>query len=157
MRRKLKVFLAAFLLTFLLCSPTFAQSQKQDSLFTEIYVYVNDKKVKFDEKPFIENSRTLVPIRFIAETLGYQVEWNEKNQKVTIKNEKHNMILFIGQNRAIIDGKEKILDVAACTKNNRTFVPLRFVSENFDREVKWEETKNSNGRWGFIYINTRGL
>lgn len=37
-----------------------------------------------DSCPFIENSRTYLPIRFIAEQLGATVDWDEYNQQVII-------------------------------------------------------------------------
>ena len=37
-----------------------------------------------DVAPFIENNRTFVPIRFVAESLGYQVEWNDTTRQVII-------------------------------------------------------------------------
>ena len=40
--------------------------------------------LKMDVAPFLKDSRTFVPIRFVAEGLGYNVEWNEREQSVTI-------------------------------------------------------------------------
>ena len=44
----------------------------------------NDETYSFDVSPIIENGRTLVPIRAISDMLGLDVEWNEKNNTVTI-------------------------------------------------------------------------
>jgi hypothetical protein len=38
-------------------------------------VYINERKVTIDAPPVIRNGRTLVPVRFIAENIGYDVEW----------------------------------------------------------------------------------
>lgn len=45
---------------------------------------VNGEEVLLDTKPIIKNNRTLVPIRFIAETFGCDVEWDEKEKEITI-------------------------------------------------------------------------
>ncbi len=50
--------------------------------------YINDKKYTLDVSPTIINGRTVVPIRFIAETLNSYVFWDSKEQKVTIIYEK---------------------------------------------------------------------
>ncbi|WP_429843565.1 stalk domain-containing protein [Brevibacillus sp. FIR094] len=39
--------------------------------------YVDGKRLKMDVSPIIVNKRTLVPIRFISEAFGYQVQWDE--------------------------------------------------------------------------------
>ena len=44
----------------------------------------NDETYSFDVSPIIEDGRTLVPIRAISDMLGLDVEWNEKNNTVTI-------------------------------------------------------------------------
>jgi hypothetical protein len=90
-----------------------------------------------DAAPYIKNSRTMVPMRAIFEELGYFVEYDAKTSRVISSNGYKRMILTIGSNRAIIDGVEKLMPVAAETKNGRTFVPLAFVSENSGATVKW--------------------
>ena len=45
---------------------------------------VNDKETELDSEAFIENDRTYTPVRFIAESLGASVEWNENAQEVII-------------------------------------------------------------------------
>ena len=45
----------------------------------------NGKIIKSDVAPFIQNDRTMVPIRFISETLGYEVGWNNDARLVTVK------------------------------------------------------------------------
>lgn len=44
----------------------------------------NNETYSFDVSPIIEDGRTLVPIRAISDMLGLDVEWNEKNNTVTI-------------------------------------------------------------------------
>ena len=46
--------------------------------------YVNGTAVKLDAAAFVENGRTYLPLRFISETLGAQVAWNEAEKTVTI-------------------------------------------------------------------------
>ena len=104
----------------------------------EIIVYVSDKKVKFDEVPFIENNRTLVPLRAIFEALDATVNWEDNT--VTAKKGNTSISLKIGSKEMIVNGKSVRLDVVAKIKNNRTFVPLRAVSEAFNNTVEWNGT-----------------
>lgn len=41
-----------------------------------------------DAEPFLKNSRTFVPLRFIAEAFGKVVEWNNDTQEVTVYDRK---------------------------------------------------------------------
>lgn len=45
---------------------------------------LNDKVQTLDTAPVIINSRTMLPIRFIAESFGFNIEWNENNKTIII-------------------------------------------------------------------------
>ena len=44
----------------------------------------NGKQLLMDVVPFLKDSRTFVPIRFVSEALGSNVDWNDKTKEVTI-------------------------------------------------------------------------
>ena len=123
----------------------------------DITVKVNDTVIRFpDQNPIIQNERTMVPIRFVAEALGYDVDWNEKDNTAVIDDGK--IILYIGTNKAKINGKSKTLDVASTVVRDRTMVPLRVIAETLDCSVDWiGETKTvlinqkKNGRELSLY------
>ncbi|NMW85907.1 copper amine oxidase N-terminal domain-containing protein [Peptoniphilus sp. AGMB00490] len=98
----------------------------------------NGKIIKSDVAPFIQKDRTMVPIRFISETLGYKVDWNNEKKLVNIKGNDTSIELKINSKKVKVNGKEIELDAPALIKNERTFVPLRFVAENLKAEVKWD-------------------
>ena len=51
------------------------------------YAEKNNEILSLDSSPFIENGRTYVPVRFIAEELGATVSWNADTREVTITRE----------------------------------------------------------------------
>lgn len=102
-----------------------------------VKVLYNDKEITCDVQPFIENGRTLIPVR-MAEQLGYKVTWNESSRTVFLSKDNTNIILTIGNDVAVVNGKEVKLDVPAEITQSRTFVPVRFVAENFGYLVKWD-------------------
>lgn len=70
--------------------PSSVQESSTQSKTIELYIddtniYINGEAKQMDVAPFIENSRTFVPVKFISEALGYQVEWDGTKRKVTIK------------------------------------------------------------------------
>jgi hypothetical protein len=122
----------------------------------DVKVQLYGKNINFpDAKPYIESGRTLVPVRFIAEELGYEVKWNAPERKVSIlKNEKEIELIIDSKSvRSNFGTRNYTLDVPARITNGRTMVPLRFVSEVFENKVSWDantrtaviEVKNGNG------------
>ncbi len=104
----------------------------------DIKIEINGKNIVSDVAPFIDNDRTLVPIRVISENLGYSVNWDNQTRKVTVKNNDKSIELTIGKKEVNINGTNNSIDVAPMIKNERTFVPLRFISESFDNDVNWD-------------------
>lgn len=104
----------------------------------KISIVLNNEVVTTDVEPFLKDNRTFVPVRFISEKLGFKVDWNEKAQLVTITNNNKKIELTIGNKEAKVDGKAAMIDVAPLLKDNRTFVPLRFISENFGVKTSWD-------------------
>jgi N-acetylmuramoyl-L-alanine amidase len=85
-----------------------------------------------------QNGRTLVPVRVVAEELGYTVEWQASARQVTVRNGGTEIRLWIGQRRAVVAGREVSLDTAPAIWSGRTLVPLRFVAENLGLTVGWD-------------------
>jgi len=129
--RKFKSILFSLILLAFLSTNVFANKTPT--------IEYNGKIIKSDVSPFIENDRTLVPIRFISETLGYKVLWDNDSRKVTISGNDVNIELKIDSKNAKVNEKEVELDAPALIKNERTFVPLRFVAENLKADVKWDK------------------
>ena len=98
---------------------------------------VNGQAKKMDAKPFISNSRTLVPLRFIIEAIGGDVQWDGDTRVVTVNSKGKNIILPIDSKKITVDGKEIAIDQAAIIKCDRTYVPIRFVAENLGMNVNY--------------------
>lgn len=98
---------------------------------------VNGQAKKMDAKPFISNSRTLVPLRFIIEAIGGDVAWDGDSRVVTVNSKGKNIILPIDSKKITVDGKEIAIDQAAIIKGDRTYVPIRFVAENLGMNVNY--------------------
>lgn len=90
--------------------------------------------------PVIIADRTFVPIRAIVEALGGTVGWTPAEQKVTIQLDNTSIELWIGQQTAKINGMDKMLEtIPFVSATNRTMLPLRFVIENLDGLVAWDD------------------
>lgn len=98
---------------------------------------INGEVKKMDAKPFIKNDRTLVPLRFIVEAIGGEVNWDNDNRLVTVNSKGKTIELPIDSKTIKIDGKDVNIDQAAIIKGDRTFVPIRFIAENLDMVVNY--------------------
>ena len=110
----------------------------------KITVTVNGAEVVFeDQAPFVENDRTLVPMRAIFEALGATVEWDGETQTVISYDPKSevSIVLQIGSNKLFVNDKMVELDVAAKIVNERTMVPVRAIAEGMNCEVDWDQEK----------------
>lgn len=70
-------------------------------IIDEMVCHVNDKTVLIDVAPCIQGGRTMVPLRFIAETLGAQVSWDSLNRRVDIRVEESNSLDDINEERLV--------------------------------------------------------
>lgn len=108
----------------------------------EINIILNGKKINFqDAKPYmdVQAGRVLVPIRFVAESLGALVEWDPVDRRVDIIKDEINIEFKPDEKRFIINGVEKSMDTAAFIRDDRVYVSLRAVGECLDMDVGWDE------------------
>lgn len=125
-----------FSLSSLLKPPVFAEEP--------LRLHIDGKDVTSAAKPIIQNSRTLVPLRIIAENLGAEVLWDEKERTVLIENDKNSLKLKIDSRLIQITDSEKkffLSDVAPIIINSRTYVPLRLIGNTLGIGVDWSDSK----------------
>ncbi|MGC5328733.1 stalk domain-containing protein [Brevibacillus sp. SYSU BS000544] len=137
LKKTLAIALAFMLLPTVASGVSAATQPKSD-----IQVVYNAKSIVFpDQKPVIKNSRTLVPIRPIAEGLGFKVDWDSKTQTVGIAKASSTVNLVINQKTAKRNGQAITLDTPAQIINGRTMVPVRFIAEALSYQVNWNASE----------------
>ncbi|WP_415803330.1 copper amine oxidase N-terminal domain-containing protein, partial [Marinicrinis lubricantis] len=114
----------------------------------DIQVLIDARKIKLpDAKPYAnEDQRVMVPVRVVSEGLGAKVDWNQAENKVTITKGEKVIQLVANQQNAIVNGKTVQFDTKMTVKQQRVYVPLRFVSEALGQSVMWD----SVSRWVWI-------
>lgn len=109
--------------------------------YSGVKVRINDKLVKFeDQYPVIREDRTLIPVRGLLEALGAKVDWNPDTLCAIVTKDGKEITIPIDINEAYIDGETVPVEVCARLVNGRTMVPLRFITDNFNIEIDWEES-----------------
>lgn len=125
-----KGFILLASLMFLMI-PLYAQSVRY------VDIKFNDELIKqTDEtgRAYIdkETQLTFVPLRFLSDHLNYQTEWNQEEKLVTITNDKKTILISLESPFAIVNDNPVILNAPVVLKDNKIYVPLRFVSEIMD-------------------------
>ncbi|UMZ75081.1 stalk domain-containing protein [Natranaerofaba carboxydovora] len=101
--------------------------------------YLEDELLELDSPPYLKNDRTMVPVRFIAESLDSQVKYDEDTEEVEILYDDKQIKLYLGDKTVELNGEQFELDVEPEIKNDRTMVPLRFINESLGAEVNYDE------------------
>lgn len=115
-----------------------SEASKENS---EIKILVAGKEIKPETPAYIENGRTMVPLRFISEALGEKVDWKADTKTVIVGDNKASLV--IGEKEINANGKKIAIDSPAVIKDSRTFVPLRAISEILGAKVDWESSTRS--------------
>jgi len=103
-------------------------------------VIVNDREVYFREQSPVErDGRVYIPLRGVLERIGAEtIQWRPDRGEVFVANGPREILLRIGDTKALVDGREVWLDAPPILMGERTLVPLRFVSENLGATVRWQ-------------------
>ncbi|MGE5472779.1 MAG: stalk domain-containing protein [Ignavibacteriales bacterium] len=106
-----------------------------------IQLFVDGKAVDFSKygntSPVNKNGTTLVPIRVIADYLDADISYSSKNGKVTLIYKGKTIVLQENKKTATVNNKEIKVDTVVQNIKGRVMVPLRFVSEQFSKDVQW--------------------
>ncbi|WP_036635740.1 copper amine oxidase N-terminal domain-containing protein [Paenibacillus massiliensis] len=115
----------------------------------KVNVQVDGKNVIFpDAKPYVEQNRVLIPVRFVSESLGAKVDYkkettgNKVNRTIVITQADKTVHMNVNSDKVLVGDKIITLDVPARLQQERVYVPLRFVSEALGASVDWNSSKS---------------
>ncbi len=110
-----------------------------------------DSKIKMDVAPYIRDGRIMLPLRSLAEALGFEVEWNRSTRTVVLKDNNTRVEIPVGTNKIIVNGNVYTSDVKPEIKNNRTMLPIanlaRALGLSDGNDIIW----NSKSKMVTIY------
>lgn len=161
-----KLFVLFVLFPMLLTPFSTALSQTQTTVIVlkigSTTAWINDKQKELDLAPFLHQKRTMVPLRFISEAFGASIEWvpnprvsgegliliDFPQQGKRIKLHTQIFLVFVEilpPHATEPSVTTYTLDVApyVVKPQNRSVVPIRFISEIFGATVEWNPTYQS--------------
>ena len=102
-------------------------------------------QVRMDIAPFIYQSRTMLPIRFVAEALGFTVTWDAKTKTVYLSDKENIIQIPVETNNIIVNGNTFVSDVKPMIKNNRTMLPVANVARALGlvdgKDILWDAVR----------------
>jgi len=141
MKKKISLLLAAVLVVSSVCATGAAAADTQARAETTTI----GSNVAFpDAQPFVDdNDRTLIPVRFVAETMGAEVEWDQEAQAAIIEQDGTSIAVPIGSDTISVtqDGNTSAvrMDTAAIIREERTYVPIRYVAKALGAWVSYSD------------------
>ena len=153
--RKIRLLLSLFILLVFISPNSFADNNKtiyvsmngNNVQVREVPIILNGQSVVLEDPSFILIDRTLVPLRFVAESFGAEVDWVQKTKTaiVTHNNKKINLTIdspdvTINQDKYLLDKNSIPKLVTFANKNDaKTMVPIAFISTILGFEVGYDE------------------
>lgn len=113
------------------------------------YVTLDGAYISFDDPPYEygNTGRMMVPLRSVSEALGFSVEYDDRG--VTCVKNGTTVTVAFGSREAVVNGERFTLDAGVELYHDRTYVPLRFFSEQMGLDVDW------NGETGTAVLMTK--
>jgi len=87
--------------------------------------------------PILEEGRTFVPLRLIAETFGADVSWNGTTREATIETAAFTVVFGIDSTSYTVNGARRTLDAAPRLVNGSTMVPIRAFADSIGATVNY--------------------
>lgn len=114
--------------------------EKPESI-QDIGILIDNEWFITDVEPIIINGRTMLPMRAVFEEYGATLDWNDSSKTATATLGDKVVSVSIGGTTAYVNGTAKELDTPAVITNDRTLVPVRFISEALGFKVEWDGEK----------------
>ncbi|MBU5674412.1 N-acetylmuramoyl-L-alanine amidase family protein [Paenibacillus brevis] len=131
------------LIALLFCFLAFPSLSNAASGDTHIYLDGVELEQPEQAKAGVVNGSTVVPLRVIVESLGYEVEWDQSTKTITIVQGTNTLNLKVDHSEAVVNGTTVKLAAPPIIQNSVTLVPLRFVGEQTGLTVSWDNQTKS--------------
>ncbi|MCT4592732.1 MAG: copper amine oxidase N-terminal domain-containing protein [Anaeromicrobium sp.] len=102
---------------------------------------VGDVTKTADVAPYIKDGRTMLSVRYVAESLGVEdnnIMWDGITRTVTIFKGDRIIQMEIGSNKLMVNGTAIMMDTAAEIKDGRTMLPVSFIAKALGIDIAWD-------------------
>ena len=109
------------------------------------YAYIDGVPQSLDAPAIIKNSRTMLPVRFLANTFGIDndgIVWDDATKTATLKNDTTTIVITIGASAMTVNGESVALDSPAIIESSRTYLPVRAIANALgvtNDNITWDD------------------
>lgn len=141
-KRKRIIILKKMMLFFIIVALLIFSGSVASAKAKPLQLNANGSLLTDMKNPMVLNNTTFVPVRVIESLGGYKVGWNIKSKTITVTHDGDSLQLTVGNNVALKNHKKISLSTPPVMKDSTAYVPLRFISENFNALVDWDSKNN---------------
>lgn len=113
--------------------------------YGDITIEYNGIPRSFENSPLVRADRTFLPLREMANMFGIpdtDISYDEATERVGISSDGIEIVMYIGSCDVSVNGRTQTLETPVFTYNDRTYIPVRLVSEMFGKNVDYSEENN---------------
>lgn len=95
-----------------------------------------------DAAPFLAGGRAFVPVRYLALSLGVldkDISWDGRSRTVTLNKSGVSLKVSVSNSTLVVNGQARAMDAAPMIKDNRVYLPARFVAQELGFQVAWQQ------------------
>lgn len=100
---------------------------------------INEENYVMDGMPYVENGRTMVPLRYAVAAAGVNPDDVEFSKGIITIPASKLIKMTLGSNTVTVDGKESTMVTAAKSVNGRTYIPISEIAKILDLTVGWDK------------------
>jgi len=124
--------------------PVFVAHTNVKLTLGSLTAYVNGQAVTLDAPPINRNNRTLLPVRFLANSFGVankDIVWIAEMKQARLFGDGVTIVINIGQPYMTVNGRKVELDSPAIIENGRTYLPVRAIANALgvaNEHISWD-------------------
>ncbi len=146
-----KILISSFLcITILLTSAAGAFGEVNILEANDLKIVIDGQLAEFHDIPIYVGQNTLLPLRELLVKLGVpnddeHIVWNGAEKSVTVYEDDIKIYLKVNSKTAYINDVPHELPIAPVgyAKNQRNYIPARFVCEALGKKVVWDSYSNN--------------
>lgn len=119
-----------------------AYAVSTSSSFILLYIdkseaFVNDQQIHLESPSTIINGSTFVPAKFLGDTMGFKVEWNDASRTIQMTPPGYNIVLDSDHKTVTTNGVDTPFNTVAAIVNGKLLVKLTWLADYMGAKYKY--------------------